>query len=93
MTSLEESVRLLCKTLEKTLLSKDFAGSWLGRSASSVENLVENPGRVKSVAASGAWCRGVRRVLRGCSCGGLAAGVVGACRAFAYGWLYACWHG
>jgi hypothetical protein len=44
MTSLEGSVRLLCKVRAEALLSKDFGDSWAGLSASSVENLERESG-------------------------------------------------
>jgi hypothetical protein len=54
MTSLEGSIRLLRILLEKVPLSKGFDASRWERDAVLVENLVENRGRAKSVAISGA---------------------------------------
>ena len=59
--SREGSVRLSCKILERPPLSKDFANSSAGLGASSVENLVENRGFVKTVPAIGGWYSEVLR--------------------------------
>ena len=56
MTSLEGSVRLLCKVPGEPSLSKGFTGSRAEVSVSSVENLVEDLGCVKTVAAGGDGC-------------------------------------
>jgi hypothetical protein len=56
MTSLEGCVRLSRKVPGEPSLSKGFTGSRAELSVSSAENLVENLGGVKTVAAGGDGC-------------------------------------